>query len=155
MRPKRWREQFIADMAREGQSIETARAFLRVGATLQRLAEAQCNGDWPADNGERKTVECDQCKSLWHPTVMRRLLTERLLMRKGGQARAIFEGLAVVECHAPGFSSVRSALECPDCRATERAKRIVPPGWAVEFQGDPRGCIITLKAPSGREIGVP
>lgn len=154
-RPTKWREQFIADMARRGQSVELARKFLRIGATLQRLAEAQCNGDYPADNGECNVVECDQCRSLWVPSCMHRPLTERLLARKGGMARAVFEGLAVVECPAPGFSNARPILICPDCVATERAKKLVPAGWKLNVQGDPRGCILTLVDPDGREVGVP
>ena len=29
------------------------------------------------------------------------------------------------------------------------------PGWAIELNGNPRGCVLTLKTPYGREIGVP
>ncbi len=30
---------------------------------LQRLAEAECNGDWPCDNGERAVVFCSRCEA--------------------------------------------------------------------------------------------
>lgn len=59
------RDTFIARMATEGLSIERTLALLRAASTLQRLAEAQCNGDWPADNGERPVVECILCGTYW------------------------------------------------------------------------------------------
>ena len=51
-RPQKWREDFIADMRVAGVHENTSRAILRVAATLQHLAEAQCNGDFPADHGD-------------------------------------------------------------------------------------------------------
>lgn len=70
--PTRWREQFISDAARHGLNLEQARAWLRVAATAQRLNEAQCNGDWPADNGERPTKTCADCARYWHPSAIRK-----------------------------------------------------------------------------------
>lgn len=65
----RERENFIARMAREN-ALAGARTahvdtykILRYASTLQRLAVAQCNGDYPADNGERKVVPCPECGS--------------------------------------------------------------------------------------------
>lgn len=66
------REEFISIMAQEGISLDVSRALLRAGATLHRLAEAQCNGDWPADNGERTTRACARCECHWHPSVLKR-----------------------------------------------------------------------------------
>jgi hypothetical protein len=65
------REDFLVKAVSEGLPIDVARLLLRHSNTLQRLAVAQCNGDWPADNGERKTVECEGCGSCWHPSVMK------------------------------------------------------------------------------------
>jgi hypothetical protein len=65
------REAFIVNMTKAGIPITTARAVLRHTATLHRLAEASCNGDWPADNGERKTKPCPQCGSGWAPSSFR------------------------------------------------------------------------------------
>lgn len=48
-----------------GLHVDTARRLLRYATTLQRLSEAQCNGDYPADNGERKVEPCSKCGSLW------------------------------------------------------------------------------------------
>lgn len=52
------REQFIATMIQEGFTLDLARKLMRYAATLDRLAVARCNGDWPADNGERKVEAC-------------------------------------------------------------------------------------------------
>ena len=46
------REEFISRATQEGLSLDTCRKLLRYATTLQRLAEAQCNGDWPY-NGDR------------------------------------------------------------------------------------------------------
>lgn len=63
------RDQLVAALAREMPShslyvvTTLARVLMRYGTTLQRLAEAQCNGDWPYDNGERVVVPCSRCGS--------------------------------------------------------------------------------------------
>ena len=72
MSTRKWREQTIAELSRAGIPLATIRKLLRYGATLHRLAEAQCNGDWPADNGERKVRPCRGCESLWVPSVLKR-----------------------------------------------------------------------------------
>lgn len=46
------RDTFISQAAREGLTVDVARKLLRYATTLQRLSEAQCNGDWPY-NGDR------------------------------------------------------------------------------------------------------
>ncbi len=51
-RNQRDRDQFIAECTRAGIGVHLARLLLRKAATAQRLAEAQCNGDWPY-NGDR------------------------------------------------------------------------------------------------------
>lgn len=44
---------------------------------------------------------------------------------------------------------------CPDCRTEDLVKAILAPyGFTPEFQGDPRGCVLTIKTPE-REICVP
>jgi hypothetical protein len=48
--------------------LDLARKLMRAEATLHRLAEAQCNGDYPADNGERKVKPCPKCESMWVPS---------------------------------------------------------------------------------------
>ena len=139
------RERFIAILAGEGIDYQTAQLLLRHGATLQRVAEAQCNGDWPYDNGERKVIPCSRCEAGCAPSAMRR------------------DHTAPKMC-GPGETMARwIPLICPDCRVSDRVKAICAPLRIVpDFQGDPRGYVLKLKFPAreGRayfreEIGVP
>lgn len=114
MSKQRDREEFLVTASKEGIPLETARKLLRHAATLDRLAVAMCNGDWPADNGERKVVECPKCESLWVK------------------------------------SSFRKGM-CPDCRTQELVQSICEPLKITPvFGGDPRGCVLKLKVPSGK-----
>lgn len=121
------RDRFIAEATKDGLDVWTARRLLSNATTLHRLAEAQCNGDWPADNGERKTEACSRCGGHWVP------------------------------------SSLLKGKLCPDCRAEDRVKAMLPPGWSPVFGGDPRGCVLVLSSPAhpwtddgrGRGIAVP
>ena len=73
MSRQREREEFLVALAKEGVPMERELgwALLRYARTLHRLAEAQCNGDWPADNGQRPTAACHVCDSLWAPEAIR------------------------------------------------------------------------------------
>lgn len=114
------RDRFMLHAGQIGLSVDIAQRLLRLGVTLQRLAEAQCNGDWPADNRQREVNECPRCGRYWEPSTL----------KKAG---------------------------CPDCRAQDRVLKALAdyPEVCVEFQGDPRGCIMTLKTTDGREFYVP
>lgn len=59
------RDQFIANFARTFPTVPVtvAASLLRLSTTLHRLAEAQCNGDYPYDNGERKVIPCPACEA--------------------------------------------------------------------------------------------
>jgi len=94
---KRWREDWLMAAARAGIGDDAARRLSRYATTLRRLAEAQCNGDWPCDNGERKVEECSRCKGLWVRSV---LLRGKLCpdCRTEDLVRAVVAGL-------PGFSA--------------------------------------------------
>lgn len=65
------RDQFIAVCVANGLTVDDARAFLRMATTADRLAVAQCNGDWPADNGERQIKTCPDCEIGWAPSSFR------------------------------------------------------------------------------------
>ena len=116
MRPlSEWREEFILAMHLEGVPIETSRAVMRDATTIQRLAVAACNGDWPCDDGERPVTPCAKCGNRYHASTL----------RKGGL--------------------------CPDCRAQARIRTILAPFHVTPiFGGDPRGCCVKLRVPSGR-----
>lgn len=70
MTSRRHREDFIARLAKHNIRPDDARKLLRYARTLHRLAEAQCNGDWPADNGQRPVEPCAECDGLWVPSVL-------------------------------------------------------------------------------------
>ena len=126
MSRQREREGFLAQLHAAGVSMDDGRKFLRYGTTLRRLAEAQCNGDWPADNGERKVVPCGGetaevedvgCGLLWAPSVLK------------GPSR-----------------------QCPDCRTEALVRKLAQSyGLGVELQGDPRGAVLKLMLSNGRE----
>lgn len=99
MSRQREREEFIARTTKAGIDLDTARKLMRYRTTLQRLAVAQCTGDWPADNGERPTVECSRCGGYWHKSAVRHDLcpdcrTEDLAKRActGTGWRPVFNG---------------------------------------------------------------
>ena len=70
------REQFLVHASQEGISLRDARLLLRQAATLHRLAEAVCNGDWPADNGgwpDKRIIRvCTECDTAWATASFRR-----------------------------------------------------------------------------------
>lgn len=120
------RDEFIGIMATEGVPLGTARLFLRHASTLHRLAEAQCNGDWPYGNGERKVVACTRCESMAVRSSMRKDLTQ------------------------PAVKGFRPLI-CPDCKLQDRVTEICAPlNIKPNFGGDPRGCVFSLTMPSGR-----
>lgn len=57
------RYKFIESMRTEGVPEDVTRLVLRHATTIQRLSVAECNGDWPCDNGERKVLPCPVCES--------------------------------------------------------------------------------------------
>jgi hypothetical protein len=154
---KREREYFIATWARVQaasvgmmQATADARTLLRYARTLQRLAEAQCNGDYPADNGQRAVKPCDKCASLWAPEVL-------------NWSRPL--AAAIVD--APGVSATREYRKglrfCPDCRITAKVQALAATyQYLARVGGDPRGYVVVLfpmgtddrDIESGRERGV-
>ena len=101
---------------------------MRHASTLQRLAAAQCNGDWPADNGVRPTEECPLCSSHWVPSAICGGKLADTAARDAGQ-----------------YPLVRIA--CPACRTAAAIRAIVReslPMFQPVFTGDPRGYVVRL-----------
>ena len=125
------RDQFLAQFARTFPTtpITVAASFLRLSTTLHRLAEAQCNGDWPCDNGQRPVKFCPLCE--------------------GGYVRSAIQGgpLAKLAHALAGDRGNGHPKACPDCRAMAQAhslvKRHIPTYKAIGY-GDPRGCVLWL-----------
>ena len=122
------RDEFIATMTAEGLPVPEIRLMLRYASTLNRLAIAQCNGDWPADNGERKTEVCQDCGIGWVPSSFKRI--PHITESKGG--RTYYKRV------------------CHDCRTSALVKANLPMGYTAVIGGDPRGCVLKIKVPSGR-----
>lgn len=71
MSTAQWISEFSVTLARELSHLsdygvsQLGRKFCRLSAKHCRLQEAQCNGDWPADNGVRPTATCPRCEMAW------------------------------------------------------------------------------------------
>ena len=143
------RDQFLVQVGQD-LGLDTATKLLRHATTLQRLAVAQCNGDYPCDNGERKVIPCPLCESQYVPSQI-----------KGGKlARAAWVRMAEQErtCGAKGKNAIcrdavvegtehraKAGPACPDCR-TEAAIRLLLHGspYQAVTGGDPRGYVLKL-----------
>lgn len=171
------RERFIATMTAEGLDLDRTRALLRYATMLQRLAEAQCNGDWPY-NGDRdapmrgtvgrdrhdaRYTTCPKCEASG---------VAKIAMRKSSAVRCTPSGVRTT-----GDKLGNLAKVCPDCRTQELvcalleqcdhdSKSMLPVpctcGFTPKFQGDPRGYVFYVAVPSGKRdysdalgIGVP
>lgn len=121
------RTRALVGLAKMGLPDQLAGLLLRDAATLARLAEAQCNGDWPADNGEikREHVEastCANCGGLWRNL---------------------------------RFRNPRVCDDCrAEARIRERMKPFAPQGIGVDFAGDPRGYVVVVWQAGGQEVGL-
>lgn len=119
-RNQRWREEFISIMGRRfGWTVYDCRTLLRLSATAQRLAEAACNGDYPADNGERKVQMCPKCE--------------------GGWVRSSFVQGVCPDCRIE--QRIAAAVADVNSRAETDAQRVI-----VRTAGDPRGAVVALAA---------
>jgi hypothetical protein len=116
---QRERDEFISTCERYGIGFEDARALLRMGQAAQRLAIAACNGDYPADNGERKVKTCDPCGASWAPSSFRAGVCPDCRIEQRIRAK-------VAELIADG-SKIK----------------------AVQVQGDPRGYVVKLYTETG------
>lgn len=140
---QRERDQFLVQFALKVDSpaiqqgpggVELARKLLRSATTLHRLAEAQCNGDWPFDNGQRETVPCSRCEAGTAPAALRMVKIRYDLAGQSGQPHAM-----------------PAELTCPDCRMQDQVRKALHgSGWLPFFQGDPRGCVLWLHPDDGQ-----
>jgi len=112
---------FCEALRQEGIPFSVSEKLLRLSNTLQHDAEGQCNGDYPHDNGERTTAACE-CGVYVAP-----------------------EALKGCRYGKPGVKY------CPGCRAELQVSALCEPlGIKPEFSGDPRGCVLKLRLPSGK-----
>lgn len=120
------REAFLVRMTQEGMDLATARKILRHANTVQRLSAAECNGDYPCDNGERKVDFCPKCESGYVPSSI-----------KGGLCP---------NCRAA--QTIRLLCEAQGCKA-DHGPCADQPRFVAITQGDPRGACVKIQVPSG------
>lgn len=182
-RSAKWREEFIARLSRDRDALplETLRRLLRHAATLQRLAEAQCNGDWPYENGtpERLTVTCPGCEGSWVPSSFARRPGKvfALLSQQGtaipetaltadelgaGDPDALARQLAPADAKLPLVwrdvtrNDAINPKVCPDCRTAAHVEALLArTPWRPIFGGDPRGCVLKIARRLSREYPAP
>ena len=161
------RANVVSSLARLGVSADDSRRFMRLGSTLHRLAEAQCSGYWPADDGNRPSTVCGA-----QPLPTYRLIhynaqgfalkaTPDTYARSAdatAKAATLTPRPHVVRYYAdqpdaPGCgrywapSSLRKTkgYKCPDCCASDAIRALAEAcGLVAHIQGDPRGGILYL-----------
>ena len=121
------RESFLMAATRMGLNDYQAKRITRLAATYDRLAEAECNGDWPCDNGVREVIFCGRCGSGYVKSYTY-LSPRDALTDNRGEVIAETNGRI-----------------CKSCRTKDNISALCEEyGIAVEFQGDPRGWTVKL-----------
>lgn len=160
----RAREDFIVLMSADGMAPEIARRIMRHANTVQRLAVAECNGDaWLNSKGPRCHRGGPDCKpdhtdcgepvaTLTRPPSLYWALvrcpsclstrTERLIREWCTKA----SGAYITKRCACGVQHSADEPCCrrcyPDCCGHVTFEPV--------FQGDPRGCCVRVRVPSGK-----
>ena len=126
------REEFIADMAKEGLPVSVTRQVLAMANRLQRYAELSCS----SQAADRDRVKC--------PAI-----------RSGKDADCLCDMWQSKEDREAGKTPEHGDVPKIDVQAMRTQRRIVAllkdrPGFAASFQGDPRGAVVKIAVPSGR-----
>lgn len=141
------RDEFIARATAEGLPLHTVRTLLRYASTLQRLAVAQCNGDYPY-NGDRDRPSayrepCAMCCGRGHypiGTVCPQCNGNRDVWKRDTRADERHDKRYTVcpRCETSGVdkNTMRFGSEgqrvCPDCR-TQDLTRVVLQDASQEY----------------------
>lgn len=130
------RKEFIGIMSREGVRLDVARAFLRAGASLHRIAELECS----SEAADRDRVPC--------PGKLAKVDTGFCLCRDYGSYHA--DG-------NPGGAMPRAAhgtvprIVVRGAKIEARVHKLAKAnGLGVVMGGDPRGAVLIVTVPSGR-----
>lgn len=155
------RDQFITAATKEGLSLPVIRTLLRHASTLQRLAVAQCNGDWPY-NGDRDRPGAIQVREgVWkRDEAADARHDKRFTVCPKCESSGVSK--QAMRYSSEGRSTVREKV-CPDCRTQELVRALlarlesecqhdsksmlpVPCTCAITpiFGGDPRGAVLRL-----------
>ena len=137
------RDQFIAHTAREGLPLQAATHLLRIATTLQRLAELACSSEWHCN------TDVIQCPA-----------DTRKIRRRTGEVIGTQRATGPCLCDWQTGTAVHESIPritLQEHRATLRACKIVGDlndtaevgaRWAIDTQGDPRGCVLGVIPPS-------
>ena len=127
------REEFVVLMAREGVPLDVARALMRAGASLHRLAELACS----SEAADRDRVPCPGLRT---PA---ECLCEH--WSGCGCPEGATGALVGAQHHDVPRIAVREHQIAAHVRALCQRHGLTP-----IFSGDPRGAVVKLKVPSGR-----
>ena len=127
------REEFVVLMAQEGVSLDVARALMRAGATLHRLAELECS----SEAADRDRVPCPGLRT---------------------PAECICEhwsGCGCPECATGALVGSQhhevTRISVQEHQTKARVRALCQGhGLTPVFNGDPRGAVLKLTVPSGR-----
>lgn len=115
------RDQFIGRMVREGMPVSIASALLKCATSLQRYAELACS----SEAADRDRVHC--------PATKRPKPGDCLCDMWKGEHQDI----------------PRITLQAD--QKESKARALLPDGWILETQGDPRGYVLRVIPPSYAE----
>lgn len=155
------RERTFMQLGAIGIGYDVASKLLRYGTTLQRLAEASCNGDWPADNGTGDTAVCTRCQGHWRGGMVQAKGKCAACAGKGSTPVGVRIGPDAltgtpIDAHVWELcghcESTGRKLICADCRTEELARTLAEAhGLTPKFNGDPRGGIFSVTK-DGQEV---
>jgi len=117
------RDHFVSTMTRNGLDLPTIRVLLRAATTMQRIAELECS----SADVNRDRVPCPATT--------------------GGPC--LCDHRVRANAAEPHERIPRIRIE--DYRAEQRAKGVLPAGWILLSQGDPRGYVLRVVPPSYTE----
>lgn len=143
------REEFIASMAKEGLPVSVTRQVLAMANSLQRYAELSCS----SEAADRDRVKCPAVRS----DKVEDCLCDQFMCSCGHSCmkHAAKDYGACSECACERLSAQHESVPRIDVSAMRTQRRIVAllkdrPGFAANFQGDPRGAVVKIAVPSGR-----
>mgnify|MGYP001568317369 CR=1 FL=1 len=136
MSKQRDRDEFIALMAKEGVSTDDARKLLRYAATLHRLAELECNGD----HGTVPRIAVQEDRTRRRVEALCATLPIKHVVHSGDRVVGVFDDA----------ETATKWIDQAPRDALFSTYRLATQGVIPIFQGDPRGAVLKLQAPSGK-----
>lgn len=137
---QRERDDFIARMTKEDLPLDVTRRLLAGATTLQRYAELACS----SEAADRDRVPCPAAKTYQRMSHVQGVMVTYTRKVSGPclcddyPAGSHAEG---VHADVPRITVLGNQLE-------RRLIKGMPEGWAVDFQGDPRGYVLRVIPPS-------